>query len=68
MSWMEALNAMAEHARRTSNTFFVFVNKTYSGRYHRHIHLSRLTTLQVFRRRRGDRFAECQQRRADLHF
>lgn len=31
MSWMEALNAMAEHARRTSNTFFVFVNKTYSG-------------------------------------
>lgn len=31
MAWMEALNAMAEHARRTSNTFFVFVNKTYSG-------------------------------------
>lgn len=29
MAWMEALNAMAEHTRRTSNTFFVFVNKTY---------------------------------------
>ena len=31
MVWMRALNAMVEHARRTSNTFFVFVNKTYSG-------------------------------------
>ena len=28
MFWMEALNAMAEHARRTSMTFFTFVNKT----------------------------------------
>lgn len=28
MAWMEALNAMAEHARRTSTTFFAFVNKT----------------------------------------
>lgn len=28
MAWMEALNAMAEHARRTSNTFYTFVNRT----------------------------------------
>ena len=28
MKWMEALNAMAEHAHRKSTTFFTFVNKT----------------------------------------
>lgn len=30
MVWMEALNAMAEHARRSSNTFFTFINKASS--------------------------------------
>lgn len=28
MKWMEALNAMVEHARRKSTTFFTFVNET----------------------------------------
>lgn len=28
MAWMEALNAMAEHARQTSTMFFTFINKT----------------------------------------
>lgn len=28
MAWMEALNALAEHSRRKSTTFYTFVNKT----------------------------------------
>lgn len=28
MAWVEALNALAEHSRRKSTTFFTFVNKT----------------------------------------
>jgi len=31
MAWMEALNAMAEHSRRKSTTFYTFVNKTSTG-------------------------------------
>lgn len=30
MKWMETLNAMAEHARRTSTTFFTFINEASS--------------------------------------
>lgn len=28
MAWMEALNALAEHSRRKSTTFYTFVNET----------------------------------------
>ncbi len=31
MAWMEAFNALAEHSRQKSTTFYIFVNKTYSG-------------------------------------
>lgn len=28
MAWMEAINALVEHSRRKSTTFYTFVNKT----------------------------------------
>lgn len=31
MTWMEALNALAEHSRRKFTTFYAFVNKTPMG-------------------------------------